>query len=397
MNNLINFILFAQICFCFSFKTTVGKGYEVEVMNSSGTNLKSYTVEISVAKLEGFSIQSQKLNFAVKDESGNQVISQMVDMDSNGIPDLLLFQTDINAKEIRKFYVQLDTSLKKTGKNAISTYCRFVPERMDDFAWENDKVAFRSFGPKAQQLWESGDKEGLISSGIDCWLKRVNYPIIDKWYEKDKNGGSYHEDDGEGLDNFNVGVSRGCGGTAFFINDKFYPSQNYFTWKIIANGPIRSVFELTFKPFLVNSNLIAETKKIAIDLGNNLYKCDESFESSEPVSEIAIGLTLHENKGTTTVNKNNGWISYWEPIEDSEIGMAVILPKDNFVSFIKKGNQPQDENNIWAISTVNNNKATYYSGFGWKKSNQFKSQTEWERYLDDFTNQSSVSVTVNVK
>ena len=109
---------------------------------------------------------------------------------------------------------------------------------MDDFAWENDKVAFRTFGPKAQQLWESGDKEGLISSGIDCWLKRVPYPIINKWYEKDRNGGSYHKDDGEGLDNFQVGVSRGCGGTALFRNNTLYPSQNYSSWKIIANGPI---------------------------------------------------------------------------------------------------------------------------------------------------------------
>lgn len=25
--------------------------------------------------------------------------------------------------------------------------CRFVPERMDDFAFENDKVAFRIYGP----------------------------------------------------------------------------------------------------------------------------------------------------------------------------------------------------------------------------------------------------------
>ena len=28
-----------------------------------------------------------------------------------------------------------------------ATYARFVPEREDDFAWENDLVAFRAYGP----------------------------------------------------------------------------------------------------------------------------------------------------------------------------------------------------------------------------------------------------------
>ena len=69
-------------------------------------NLKSYTVEIRVSKLRRVNRQSQKLNFVVKDESGKEMISQMADMDCNEIPDFLLFQTDIDAKETRKFYIQ---------------------------------------------------------------------------------------------------------------------------------------------------------------------------------------------------------------------------------------------------------------------------------------------------
>ena len=398
LKNLMSALIFiVQISFCFPFKT-MGQKYNIaEVINSSPMNLKSYTVEIRVSKLRRFNRQSQKLHFVVKDESGKIMMSQMANMDCNEIPDLLLFQTDIDAKNARKFYIQQDTNEEKKVISAISTYCRFVPERIDDFAWENDKVAFRTFGPKAQKLWEDGDKEGLISSGIDCWLKRVCYPIINKWYEKDKNGGSYHVDDGEGLDNFHVGVSRGCGGTALFKNNTLYPSQNYSSWKIIANGPIRSVFELTYKPVELNGNIITETKKITIDLGSNFYRCEVSFKSATPVSKIGIGITLHDNKGTTHSNKNRGWISYWEPIEDSEIGLGVILPKDNFVNYLKKENQPEDENNLWAISSVNNNKATYYAGFGWKKGNQFTTHTEWDRYLDTFANQINTTVKVNIQ
>ncbi len=45
---------------------------------------------------------------------------------------------------------------------------RFVPERMDDFAFENDKVAFRVYGPALKNSQEN--------NGTDCWLKRVDYP-----------------------------------------------------------------------------------------------------------------------------------------------------------------------------------------------------------------------------
>ena len=83
---------------------------------------------------------------------------------------------------------------------AIMAFGRFVPEREDDFAWENDKVAFRIYGP-------SSNGKGQVS-GVDAWLKKVPYSIIDKWYAEHLSGTSYHEDQGEGYDPFHVGDSR---------------------------------------------------------------------------------------------------------------------------------------------------------------------------------------------
>lgn len=83
-------------------------------------------------------------------------------------------------------------------------YGRFVPDREDDFAWENDKVAFRVYGPASRGV-------GPVS-GVDAWFKKVDYPIIDKWYAERLEGKSYHEDRGEGYDPFHVGPTRGVGG-----------------------------------------------------------------------------------------------------------------------------------------------------------------------------------------
>ena len=44
-----------------------------------------------------------------------------------------------------------------------TTFARFVPERSDDFARENDKVAFRAYGPA---LHDSKEKSGVVSAPI---------------------------------------------------------------------------------------------------------------------------------------------------------------------------------------------------------------------------------------
>ena len=91
---------------------------------------------------------------------------------------------------------------------------RFVPEREDDFAWENDKVAFRIYGPN------SGGKGPV--SGVDAWFKKVDYSIVDKWYAEQLQGKSYHVDHGEGHDIYHVGPSRGVGGTAIWVDGVAY-------------------------------------------------------------------------------------------------------------------------------------------------------------------------------
>jgi hypothetical protein len=271
---------------------------------------------------------------------------------------------------------------KEPGQTAETrTYCRFVPERMDDFAWENDKIAFRVYGPKCQELAERGKPGGLISSGIDCWLKRVDYPIIDKWYKKSKTGGSYHRDDGEGLDNFHVGKSRGCGGTAIRYNGEFIVSKNFAEWQILENGPSRSVFRLKYKPVMVGGKPVTETKTFTIKAGDNFFRCDVEFESELHIDTLAIGLTLHGNKGQTDYSPD-GWISYWEPIGDSEIGTGAFVGKDVLLGHLKVANAKPDWKHIWLLAAPKNNKVTYYVGFGWKKSGQFSSKKEWTEYLD---------------
>ena len=235
----------------------------ITVTNNSDLRRDSESIEIWVDQLSR-AMSAEINNITLVDESGSQVRIQWIDINLDSIQDYLVFQTNFKAHETKHFSLITDNEPNRNNTFNRKTYCRIVPERIDDFAWENDIVAFRTYGPKCQQIFEEGNPAGLISSGIDCWLKSVEYPIIDKWYANDEKGISYHVDHGEGLDNYHVGTSRGCGGTALTYNGKIILSENFSTWKILAIGPIRSIFELNYDAIKVGDIEVLEKKRISV-------------------------------------------------------------------------------------------------------------------------------------
>ncbi|MGV8093937.1 MAG: DUF4861 family protein [Mangrovibacterium sp.] len=367
---------------------------QIRVTITNHGDLPVSKVEVLDLNELGFGNVSLTSYVRVQNDQGMDIPSQLTDTNADGTADQLLVQISLPAKSSVTYRLSR-TENPPSEEPKIRTYCRFVPERMDDFAWENDKVAFRAYGPACQRLFEQGNPAGLISSGIDCWLKRVPYPIINKWYKKEESGGSYHQDDGEGLDNFHVGTSCGCGGTAIRHRGDFVCSANFSAWEIIANGPLRSIFRLTYEPVLIDGKPVVETKTFTIDVGDHFYRCDVELESELTIDTLAVGLTLHENKGQTDCSQD-GWISYWEPAEDSEMGMGAWVNRQTMLGCEKVENAGKDLDHIWLYAALKNNQCTYYSGFGWKKAGQFGSDGSWKEYIREqlFKLENPLSVTV---
>ena len=194
--------------------------------NNLSFERQNETVEISIVDLPEY-LSANIANVGVYDPSENTyLITQLIDVDQDGKMDQLIFQPHIAPSSEKTYHLK-----EQQKRPEVIEYCysRIVPTRNDDYTWENDKVAFRTYGPAAQALVEQGKKGGLISSGIDCWLKKDSYPIINKWYKaSEEQGISYHEDHGEGLDNYHVGISRGAGGlTVKGIEDQYFVSKNF--------------------------------------------------------------------------------------------------------------------------------------------------------------------------
>ena len=374
-------ILLLTMCM-FSCAEKSSEVLSVTVKNSLDLDRAFETVEVNITDIE---LNGQSLE-VVNTETNEVLISQIVDK-------VILFQPEISGNSEATFKINL-VEKKDIDSSLIRCYSRFVPERTDDYAWENNRVAFRTFGPVAQKMIEEGVKGGTLTSGMDAWLKRVEYPIINKWYAKDAiEKGAYHKDTGEGLDNFHVGVSRGVGGIAVKTDSTYAVSKNYTAWKTITNGPIRASFILDYADWDADGKIIKEQKHISLDYGQNLTRHVVELSGTDNVS---VGLTSHKKDGEVTTNKAEGWMSYWEPFDDSELGQGVVIanPK-RIIAFDNYLTDKKDESNLYVQSNVSGS-IEYYAGFGWKKSGQFETKDDWNNYLSRFSKCLDNPLEVNV-
>jgi hypothetical protein len=270
-------------------------------------------------------------------------------------------------------------------------FARYVPERYDDFAWENDRIAHRIYGP-ALEL-PSATKDQMTSSGIDLWTKRVRYLVVDRWYHKGHDG--LHTDTGEGLDMYEVGTSRGLGGTGVWDGRELHVSRNWRSWRIYANGPLRAVFELGYEPWDAGWNganglMVSETKRFTVDPGRNLDEITSTFDFKAPAGgdgelTVAIGLAKHARlaRVSPAQDERAGWISLWEEYQnpaDGNLGTGIVLaPEARFAGIVET---PAER--LILVKVKPGEAVRYFAGGGWSLSGDFADAAAWNAYLAAF-------------
>jgi len=326
---------------------------------------------------------------AVKDAQGKvlpyqvtNVLPQAKDPEGKGVAyGELIFQHDFAAGEkSATFTVEKIETVAPVFPTRVSA--RYVPERLDDFGWENDKIGHRTYGPALAAPAEPGSgKEVLVTSGLDVWCKRVSYPIVDRWYNKGHD--HYHKDEGEGMDMYQVGISRGCGGTGVWDGKQLHVGRNYKTWKVIANGPIRAIFELTYETWAANGVFVSEVKRFTVDAGHNLDQIESTF-TIVGAKEVTIGIGLNKtptDKGqeaqiALTPNQADGSFTQWAVQKtNGALGTAVIVPA-GFQGFTE-----DDRNHLLLAKATAGQPLRYFAGAGWSKAGEFTTQQAWNDYV----------------
>lgn len=258
---------------------------------------------------------------------------------------------------------QPDSSVKPISKALV----RFVPKRLDDIAWENDRIAYRIYGPALE-------KKDFTGSGIDVWVKSVRYPVIDNWYMK----GEYHDDFGEGLDFYSVGHSRGCGGLGIWDGKKLSTSGHWESYKIDESDNKRAVFTVSYAPYkLPDGHQISEQRIVTLENGTNLNQIKCIFTCNLP--EIVIGIGIAKIAGGEIYqDKEKGIMAFWPPEnpKHGRIGCGVVIPAKDIVGF------SEDElNYLVLIKVKTGNPFIYYAGACWSKGLDFKTFDDWKNEL----------------
>jgi hypothetical protein len=353
----------------------------IVVTNSNAFDRKAEMVEM---KANTLSLDLDLKSYVLKNEKGEEVAYQLVYSGKENIQSLI-FQANAKANS---------TSVYKLseGKSAAvkqKTSARFVPERKDDFAWENDLAAYRMYGPAL--AYENP------SNGVDLWLKCTGELIVDKFYSDELNiGHSYHVDYGQGLDCYAVGHTLGAGGIAPYASDSLWIGNHYNSYKVLENGPLRSVFTLTYDSVKVESEYYKQTITITANAGSLLNKAVVRYEGKKQKMNLAAGIILHDAKGSLYENVTKGIIAYAE----DAVSSAKLPSGSSYVGVYIQAKLPEiikKNNHVLILSNYTTGEDfTYYFGGGWSKWG-YPTYGDWFKGLICFSESIKSPLKVNVK
>lgn len=201
-------------------------------------------------------------------------------------------------------------SLASCQPEVQRVYGRYVPERKDDFAWENEYAAFRMYGPAL--------RPENPSNGVDLWLKSSSELVVDSFYYREHVlGFPYHINYGKGLDCYKVGHTAGCGGLVVVCDSQTYVGGAYDRWEIIEQTNDKLVFRLEYDSLLVGDQILHESITITAQAGQLFNKAEVVLTSAsnynfERPLLVGGGIYMHDTIDNYIVCEKCGLVSYAE-------------------------------------------------------------------------------------
>ncbi len=326
----------------------------------------------------------------------------------------------------------IDVSVRPCGK-AQFTVSKGVPEpmktwvkgkmyptRKDDIAWENDRGAYRVYGPALQR---TGEK----SFGTDVWTKNTPEIVVedrytadydgnilkniyhkkgqgDKWRDEDLHT-SFHLDHGNGLDCYSVGSTLGCGTPALMDGNTLIYPYCYKDYEILDNGPLRFTVALTYHPAKVKKDEnVVEHRIMSLDKGSNFNKITVWYEGLTKPCDFASGVVIHsEDKESVVLGSN--YVHYADPTDNPakhnfQVFVAALFPYGDVKTKMLKYDTPNKGIEGHALGILkkleNNQKYTYYAGSAWSKAD-VRTQKEWQVRIDSFLNAIAMPLEVTIE
>ena len=246
--------------------------------------------------------------------------------------------------------------------------CGVVPERQNDFYWENDKFGMRAYGPGEFHKW----------SGLDVFNKLPDAGSVGLLLKEHDHRGNWHVVPSDGiLDNYAVGAGRGCGGVAMFADGEWKTYPNWESYEIITNTPEKIEFKLVYPAFSQAGKM---TYHITMEKGWRWFKNEVSFEHPFQGARVGPGLDLSVarlHEGDVFEAEDRALVSLYEAsrgeIEGSSMSAIWLAPEDT------KDVKLMTDHQGCRILTLPGDRAsfTYYAAANWSKRGEIMSAEKW--------------------
>lgn len=409
--SLMMLLALAGSNYCHAQQATPGKGAKqqaaamqqatIVVSNPTSTprtELISLNMSEVKAKL-GNATPKKGEAYIVKNKRGQQIGSQIT---HDG---LLLIDASVRPHGSATYYV----SIGKPYQQKVYATGALYKIRKDDIAWENDRCAYRVYGPALQ-------KTGERSFGTDIWVKNTPDTVVYERYIKDMIGNrknddeteiltSFHLDHGNGLDPYRVGATLGLGAPSLMVGKNQVLPYCYKDYRILDNGPLRFTVELTYNPSTVGDmKNVVEHRIISLDKGSNFNKMTVWYDGLTTPTDFATGFPIHE-EDTETKTFAKDYVSYADPtdnveVNNSQVYVGVLFPEGIDNTYYQLFDKKHDGATGHALGLKrglkNQEKYSYYFGAAWSKYD-VRSYAEWQIRIKDYLDALKNPLQVEIK
>ena len=255
---------------------------------------------------------------------------------------------------------------------------RVVPERMDDFVFENDLIAGRFYGKALE-----GDP---TSPGIDVWVKLPGALVADDWYAHAVSDPEYYHHDHGGKDCYKVSVSLGGGASVPFVGGKLcYPATNWREAAVLSQSDSSVTFVLKYPEWSASGIPVRLEKTVTVTAGSYFCKVEDLYYGDFDEIDVAAGLWVHDWKEPCAMGSDKDFVMLWEPAsdqsiepEDGMLGLAVVMPSAREARLVNDG----DKTHTVCIAAVHSGEPlTYWFGSCWSKGD-IKDLKQWTNTVE---------------
>jgi hypothetical protein len=320
---------------------------------------------IPAEKMPVFSIDGQQLASQIDDTDGDGKWDEVVillNVAPSAAPKMIVSFVDSSEypvfpkrTNLRLGIIQPDGSYTEVN-NYLAPTCRDsfkIIAQAESVSWENDKFGFRTYFDCRNVKDLFGKiKPGMIIDGL-------NQP----------GAHDYHTLADWGMDVLHCGSSLGSGGIALLWNDSLYRlgSTDVYEYQKIVEGPLRSVFELRYKGWHVDSLNLEAVERISVYPGKYWFQSDVTVKGLPQGAQIVTGIVTSKLTREPFRFNGSGYTCIGthgiQSLNNDELGMAVIVPEEEVgkiarttdIDFFAKGFQTVKEKNFSNIISQ-----TYY-------------------------------------